>query len=153
ADRRAHRAARLASDMMMLPNEHREVDHRRQRCLRGAQLPAATSAGYVGASGVFLAEAAGVMCCERGNSDGASRGPFGSARRTKHRPISEIPGNGEASDGIACSAAHPEPNEKDRPQAKAMQVTNGGMVIVETSSSRVSRSGPRRIVMRIVFGL
>src|SRR5262249_8953382 len=28
-----------------------------------------------------------------------------------------------------------------------------GMVIVERSSSRVSRSGPRRIVMRIVFGL
>src|SRR5262249_61035807 len=27
------------------------------------------------------------------------------------------------------------------------------MVIVETSSSRVSRSGPRRIVMRLVFGL
>src|SRR5215469_12744009 len=27
------------------------------------------------------------------------------------------------------------------------------MVIVERSSSRVSRSGPRRIVMRIVFGL
>src|SRR5262249_15531172 len=29
----------------------------------------------------------------------------------------------------------------------------GGMVIVERSSSRVSRSGPRRIVMHIVFGL
>jgi hypothetical protein len=29
-----------------------------------------------------------------------------------------------------------------------MEVTNGEMVIVERSSSRVSRSGPRRIVMR-----
>src|SRR5262249_40389734 len=28
-----------------------------------------------------------------------------------------------------------------------------GMMIVERSSSRVSRSGPRRIVTRIVFGL
>jgi hypothetical protein len=61
--------------------------------------------------------------------------------------------NSEASDIMACSAAHPEPNEKDRSKGKAMEVSNGGMVIVERSSSRVSRSGPRRIVMRIVFGL
>ena len=42
-------------------------------------------------------------------------------------------------DRIACSAAHPEPNEKARPQAKAMQVTNGEMVIVERSSSLAAR--------------
>src|SRR5262245_16925876 len=52
----------------------------------------------------------------------------------------------------ACSAAHPEPNEKiaSRPRRWRRQT---GMVIVERSSSRVSRSGPRRILMRIAFGL
>jgi ABC-type uncharacterized transport system substrate-binding protein len=58
-----------------------------------------------------------------------------------------------ASAQIACSAARPEPNKKHRSKAKAMVVTSGEMVIVERSSSGVSRSGPRRILMRIVFGL
>src|SRR5262249_14850683 len=74
------------------------------------------------------------------------------ARGTKHRPISEIPANGEASDRMACSAAL-EPNEKDRSHVKAMQMTNGKMGIVERSSSRGSRRGRRHMVMRIVFGL
>src|SRR5262245_45818978 len=54
---------------------------------------------------------------------------------------------------MACSAAHPGPNENDRSKTKAMEVTNGGTVIVERSSSGASRSGPSRIVMRIVVGL
>src|SRR5215831_3727735 len=34
-----------------------------------------------------------------------------------------------------------------------MEVINGELVMAERSSSRVSRSGPRRIAMRIVLGL
>src|SRR5262245_21330246 len=72
----------------------------------------------------------------------------GRSQRVRSKPI----GFG-ASTLMVCCAAHPEPNAKDRTKRNAMEVTNRKMVIVERSSSRVSRSGPRRILMRIVFGL